>query len=101
MTKGPPQKGLCIYKPGPVSPLRRTSIIYLGRRSRAASIDLPSGIGRAALIHLAVEPRYTWSFSPWGLPSCPAHTGHWWALTSPFHPYQPCGGRSPFLWHFP
>ena len=27
------------------------------------------------------EPRHIWSFSPWGLPSCPAHAEHWWALT--------------------
>ena len=45
-----------------------------------------------------------WSCSGWGLPSYPDHSGYWWALTPPFHPYPPrpkpwkavC-----FLWHFP
>lgn len=41
------------YKPDPV--LFRVFVIYL--------LDLPSEIGRAAL-----NPRYTWSFSPQGLP---------------------------------
>jgi len=70
-------EGLCIYKPGLVSRLRGTSTIYLGSRSRETSIDLPSGIGRAALIRLATEPRFTWSFSPWGLPSRLARTRRW------------------------
>ena len=46
----PPCKVLCICKPGSVPLLRGVSTIYLGPRSHAASIDLPSGIGRAALI---------------------------------------------------
>lgn len=92
---------LCIYKPGPVSRLRGTSTIYLGCASRRTSIDLPSGIGRAALILLSAELRYTWSFSPWGLPSSRCRHRDWWALTPPFHPYPPHGGRSPFLRHFP
>jgi hypothetical protein len=37
-------KYLCIYKPGFVSTLRRTSTIYLGRWSPIASIGLPSGM---------------------------------------------------------
>jgi len=34
-----------------------------------------------------------WSCSKWGLPSQPGHPGCWWALTSPFHPYQLGGER--------
>ena len=30
-----------------------------------------------------------WSCSGWGLPSYPDHSGYWWALTPPFHPYPP------------
>ena len=109
MRKGPPwcgepfKKSLCICKPGPVSTLRRISIIYLAVPSPARSSDLPSGIERVVLIHLAVKPRYTWSFSPWGLPSHAARTACWWALTPPFHPYLhlAVGRRSPFLRHFP
>jgi len=44
------EEGLCICKPDPVTALlpkqiERPSIIYLGPRSREASIDLPSGSG--------------------------------------------------------
>ena len=106
MRKGPPwcgepfKKSLCICKPGPVSTLRRISIIYLAVPSPARSSDLPSGIERVVLIHLAVKPRYTWSFSPWGLPSHAARTACWWALTPPFHPYPVCTWRVKFLQHY-
>ncbi len=85
----------------------RTSIIYLGSRSRATSIDLPSGSGGQPFTTFRppeadrMVPRYTWSFSPWGLPSRTARAARWWALTPPFHPYPLRSGRSPFLWHFP
>ena len=72
----------------------------------------PDHAGRAYPA-LRREFRLIWSFSPWGLPSCPAHTRHWWALTPPFHPclaealakaglhFGSNDGRFPFLWHFP
>ena len=37
------EKSLCIYKPGPVSTLRWTSIIYLADTLPCRSSDLPSG----------------------------------------------------------
>ncbi len=53
--KGPSCRILCICKPGPVPRSRGASIIYLGSHLRTTSIDLPSGIGRAALS--TADPR--------------------------------------------
>lgn len=80
----------------------RGSAIYLGSRSRATSIDLPAGIGRAALYRLAAAPRPIWSFSPWGLP-CRSH--HWPRGGLLHHPFTHACALRPsavcFLLHFP
>jgi len=58
------------------------AIIPLGRRSPAASSDLPRSFGRAALKRSSIR-----SCSEWGLPGFPRYRENRWALTSPFHPY--------------
>jgi len=69
-------------------PEDRAVIIHLGRRSPAASSDLPGSIGRAILKRFPIR-----SCSGWGLPGFPCCHENRWALTSPFHPYlQKTGG---------
>jgi len=73
--------------------------IHLRPPLPTASSGLPGSLGRAVLWRSSI-----WPCTGWGLPSCRCRHRHWWALTSPFHPYPP----SPrlwravcSLWHFP
>ena len=63
-------------------------VIYLRRRSPAASSNLPPGIGRATL-----HCRYTRSCNPSDVRP-PTSLPSRWALTPPFHPYPCRHGRS-------
>lgn len=69
-------------------------VIYLRRRSPAASSNLPPDIGRATL-----NCRYTRSCNPSDVRPATSLPPRW-ALTPPFHPYppglrkSPAGGRS-------
>jgi len=58
--------------------------IHLGPPLPTASSGLPGSLERAALLRSPI-----WPCTGWGLPSCRCHHRHWWALTSPFHPYPP------------
>jgi len=72
---------LCTRSRGPAA-------IHLGLPLPAASCGLPASIGRAALERSRSRPKPAfWPCSRWGLPSRPDHSGRWWSLTPPFHPY--------------
>ncbi len=69
-------------KPGSVCNRNCNSVIYLDCQSLDSSIDLPLGIGRAALKH-----RYTWPFNPrFARPV--RRRNRRCALTTPSHPYH-------------
>ena len=70
-------------------------VIYLRRRSPAASSNLPPDIGRATL-----NCRYTRSCNPSDVRPATSLPPRW-ALTPPFHPYpqSPAGGRSLLRFH--
>lgn len=67
-------------------------VIYLRRRSPAASSNLPPDIGRATL-----NCRYTRSCNPSDVRPATSLPPRW-ALTPPFHPYRPKDGGC-FLSH--
>jgi len=63
-------------------------IIPLQPQLPTAFSDLPESFRRATLQRSPI-----WSCSGWGLPSFRCHHRNWWALTSPFHPYQGSASR--------
>jgi len=56
----------------------------------SSSPDVTIGVKRPTreLGRTTLKRSPIWSCSRWGLPSSCRHRQDWWALTSPFHPYQ-------------
>jgi hypothetical protein len=81
--------------------LRGPTAIHLGLPLPTASCGLPASSGGPPSNARAGPAAETAGpFRPcsgWGLPSRPDHSGRWWSLTPPFHPYPWLGqGRSAF-----
>ena len=85
--------GFCCRRPLPV---RRWRPSILARRCRRAHATYPQA--RAS----SPQAPAVRSCSGRGLPSHRSHLRCWWALTPPFHPYQPVPRQAVYsLWHCP
>jgi len=84
---------------GPVSRVLYPASIYLGLRSPAASSGQPGALRRRADTVCHSPPwrtttdRPLFGLAPGGVWPAGVSPHRWCALTAPFHPCSPCGGR--------